>query len=173
MQRQDIPSSTSSGGTHAAWCALDPTPLPSPAPGWPLPAGTIKAVVGLSGVYDLSLRIPMPTATFINDVDNYTNTVENGEGVAAIQYNDSPISLVATAATASIPPFLFFGSMNDPVNPAQATNMTAALNSRVSGIAQTYIISGNHHAFYYWHEINPNTGNCVSTDVINFFNTYR
>ena len=46
----------SSGGTHAAWCALDPTPLPSPAPGWPLPAGTIKAVAGLSGVYDLSLR---------------------------------------------------------------------------------------------------------------------
>ena len=118
----------SSGGTHAAWCALDPTPLPSPAPGWPLPTGTIKAVAGLSGVYDLSLRTPTPTPTFINDVDNYTNTVENGDGVANIQYNDSPISLVANAT--NIPPFLLFATSSDPVNPAQATNFQSALENR-------------------------------------------
>src|SRR5574337_1142081 len=98
----------SSGGTHAAWCALDPTPLPSPATGWPLPAGTIKAVAGLSGVYDLSYRGSDASMTFIDDVVNYTDTTDLGT-----QLSVSPIHLVASAS--NIPPFLLFATSDDPV----------------------------------------------------------
>ena len=45
-------------------------------PGWDA-TKMPKAVVGLSGIYDLTLRTPPPSPQFINDVDNYTNTIED------------------------------------------------------------------------------------------------
>lgn len=157
----------SSGGTHTLWCALDATPLPPGATGWPLPAGKIKAVAGLSGVYDLSLRTPTPTQTFINDVENYTNTTNLNTQLLV-----SPISLVASAT--NIPPALMYATDGDSVKPEQATNMKTALNNRVPNIATAYTIRDSSlHSFQYWHEINTNTGSCVSSEVIAFFNTYK
>lgn len=163
----------SSGGTHALWCALDATPLPLPATGWPLPAGKIKAVAGLSGVYDLSLRIPTPPANFIHDVDNYTNTYAENAGAYNYQYTVSPISLVANAAT--ILPTRLYATDGDSVPPAQATNMKAALLARAptADVVEYTITNSAYHAFQYWHTINNQTGNCVSSEVTAFFNMYK
>lgn len=35
------------------------------------------------------------------------------------------------------------------------------------------ITNSSLHAFNYWHAINTNTGECVSTEVINFLNAHR
>lgn len=58
--------------------------------------------------------------------------------------------------------------------PPQATNMQSVLNNRVPNIATEYTLPGLPlHALLYWHTTNTFTGNCVSTDVINFFNLYK
>ena len=54
-----------------------------------------KAVVGLSGIYDLTLRTPPPSPQFINDVDNYTNTIEDNFIGWEIQWSASPMARVA------------------------------------------------------------------------------
>jgi hypothetical protein len=75
---------------------LDPNP--GLVPEWtPMVLAKIKAVVGLSGVYDLSLRTPTPSQAFIGDVDNYTNTIEGSAGCVATEYLVSPISLVTNS----------------------------------------------------------------------------
>jgi hypothetical protein len=52
--------------------------------------------------------------------------------------------------------------------------MQSAISNRVPNIAAEYILPTiSLHAFLYWHTTNSFTGNCVSTDVINFFNTYK
>ena len=100
----------SSGGTHALWAALDPNPT---VPGWSS-ASFPKAVVGLSGIYDLSLRTPPPSQQFIADVNNYTNTIDNFVGLE-YQYSTSPISLVVPYATNQTAPARLYTTDGDPV----------------------------------------------------------
>ena len=142
----------SSGGTHALWAALDPNPT---VPGWnSTTLAKIKAAVGLSGVYDLSLRIPPPSDTFIHDVENYTNTSDHGAGYVAKQYAASPISLVAAAT--NIPPVRLYASQDEHmVLPVQSENMRDALEARdPNADVIEYTIMGSEHAFHYWHMVN-------------------
>ncbi len=150
--------------------ALDPSPT---VPGWDSTTLTkIKAVVGLSNVCDLSLRIPPTGGTFINDVQNYTNTTDNFVGLE-YQYSVSPIALVAAAT--NIPPIRLYASHDEHiVIPAQSENMRNALLTRdPNADVIWYEIMGSEHAFNYWHAINDNTGQCVSAEVISFLNAHR
>jgi acetyl esterase/lipase len=159
---------------HGLWAALDPNPT---VPGWDSTTLTkIKAVVGLSNVCDLSLRIPLPTQTFINDVENYTNVKDSDAGAVAKQYLVSPISLVAAAT--KIPPTRLYASQLEPiVLPDQSVNMkNALLNRDPTADVIEYTLPGiSEHAFNYWHEVNTltNPAKCVSVQVIEFLNTYR
>jgi acetyl esterase/lipase len=161
----------SAGGCLALWVALDPAP--GNITDWgPDVVAKIKAVVGLSGVYDLSLRTPQPPQTFIDDVDNYTNTTEQQADCAAKQYAVSPISLVAAATP--IPPVRLYATEGDSVPPVQATNMKTALQAQGVDV-QEYTMSGSAHAFNYWHMINNQTNppECVSEQVIDFLNAHK
>jgi len=128
-------------------------------------------VVGLSGVYDLSLRTPQPPQTFIDDVNNYTNTTEGEADCAAKQYGVSPISLVAAATP--IPPVRLYATQGDSVPHQQAENMKVALQNQGVDVIEYTIDNSNLHAFNYWHTINDHTGMCVSTEVIAFLNAHR
>src|SRR5713101_8650086 len=108
----------SAGGTHALWAALDPN---ATVPGWSS-AAFPKAVVGLSGVYDLTLREPPPLQRIINDIDNYTNTIENNFIGWELQYSASPISYVYMATNQTAPARLY-ATESDPVPHQQAENM--------------------------------------------------
>jgi acetyl esterase/lipase len=155
---------------HGLWAALDPNPT---VPGWDsLTLTKIKAVVGLSNVCDLSLRVAPTGQTFINDVQNYTNTTDSFVGLE-YQYSVSPIALVAGAT--SIPPILLSASQNEHiVIPAQTENMYQALLTAGANVTK-WVIPGEEHAFNYWHTVNTlvNPPKCVSDQVIEFLNTYR
>ncbi len=156
----------SSGGTHALWAALDPNPT---VPNWSS-AAFPKAVVGLSGIYDLPLRTPPPPQQFINDVDNYTNTIDNFIGLE-YQYSTSPISYVYMATNQTAPARLY-ATDGDSVPHQQAEEMRDALQPKGVDVLE-YTLSGTLHAFAYWHTINNITGICVSTEVIAFLNAHR
>ena len=85
-----------------------------------------KAVVGLSGVYDLTLREPPPTQHFIDDIDNYTNTIEHNFIGWEVQYSASPISYVYMATNQTAPARLY-ATESDPLPHQQAENMMSAL----------------------------------------------
>jgi len=155
----------SAGGTHALWAALDPNPS---VPSWSS-AEFPRAVVGLSGVYDLSLREPPPSQIVILDIDNYTNTMEDDEG-HAYQYSVSPIALVAAAT--NIPPIRLYATEDDPVPHQQAENMRTALQLKGADVLEWTIPGTNLHAFNYWHTMNPFTGQYVSVEVINFLKSH-
>ncbi len=129
-----------------------------------------KAVVGLSGIYDLPLRTPPPPQQFINDVDNYTNTIDNFIGLE-YQYSTSPISYVYMATNQTAPARLY-ATDGDSVPHQQAEEMRDALQPKGVDVLE-YTLSGTPHAFAYWHTINNITGICVSTEVIAFLNAHR
>ena len=112
----------SAGGTHALWAAPDPNPS---VPSWSS-AELPRAVVGLSGVYDLTLREPPPLQRIIDDIDNYTNTIENNFIGWEVQYSASPISYVYMATNQTAPARLY-ATESDPVPHQQAENMMSAL----------------------------------------------
>ncbi|MBA3832270.1 MAG: hypothetical protein H0X34_10330 [Chthoniobacterales bacterium] len=133
-----------------------------------------KAVVGLSGPYDLSSRQgdnPDDVQVLAADVDNYTNTNEDPPGYT-YQYSVSPVALVA-AATA-IPPIRLYATQLDPVPHQQAEEMRDALRDHggIDYIEYTMQNSSPLHAFEYWHTLNPTTGKYVSTEVIDFFKSH-
>lgn len=155
---------------HGLFAALDPNPT---VPGWSSTTLTkIKAVVGLSNVCDLSLRVAPTGQTFINDVQNYTNTTDNFVGLE-YQYSVSPIARVAGAN--NIPPIRLYASqLEHVVIPAQSENMrNALLTHDPNADVIWYEIMGSEHAFNYWHTINDITGQCVSAEVISFLNAHR
>jgi hypothetical protein len=78
-------------------------------PGWDA-TKMPKAVVGLSGIYDLTLRTPPPSPQFINDVDNYTNTIEDNFIGWEIQWSASPMARVAAAT--NIPPVRLYATLD-------------------------------------------------------------
>ena len=160
----------SAGGTHALWAALDPN---ATVPGWDS-SKMPKAVVGLSGVYDLPLRNPTPPPAFIGDVNNYTNTMDPLNFVQQeAEYSASPISYVYMATNQTAPVRLYATS-DDPVPYQQAGEMWSALFAKgVDVIEYTMVDSSRLHAFHYWHTTNPQTGICVSTEVIAFLNAHR
>jgi hypothetical protein len=49
--------------------------------------------------------------------------------------------------------------------------METALSGIHASVEYTFFTGDNefNHAYDNWHEIDPNSGNCVSEDVINFF----
>jgi acetyl esterase/lipase len=164
----------SSGGTHAMWAALDPNPT---VLGWNATIITkIKAVVGLSGVYDLSLRntTPPPTVHFIDSVQNYTNTTDSFVGLE-YQLSVSPIGLFGTQTY--VPPARFYATQGDSVPFQEAENMVAAMLNWKPGldVASYKILNSSLHAFNYWHELNTavNPPICVSTQVIAFLNAHK
>ncbi len=117
----------------------------------------------------------MPGPTFINDVENYTNTTDHAAGYVNVQYLDSPISLVAAAA--KIPPVRLYASQNEPiVLPDQSVNMkNALLNRDPTADVIEYTLPGiSEHAFNYWHEVNTLTTppQCVSVQVIAFLQAH-
>jgi acetyl esterase/lipase len=158
----------SSGGTHALWAALDPNPT---VPNWSS-AAFPKAVVGLSGIYDLPLRTPPPSQQFIDDVHNYTNSIDNFIGWE-YQYSASPISLVVQYATNQTAPARLYATDGDSAPPAQSEEMKTALQNQGVDVIEYTISNSPLHAFAYWHTINDHTGMCVSTEVIAFLNAHR
>jgi acetyl esterase/lipase len=132
----------SSGGTNAFWAALDPI---ATVPGWDTEVMP-KAVVGLSGNYDLSSRLgdnQRNLMLFIAIVLNYTNTMDDDAG-RAFQYSVSPISLLAGAG--SIPPSRLFTTIGDPVPHQQTDLMAAALQAKGASYAAVTIPNSNQHA---------------------------
>ena len=158
----------SAGGTHALWAALDPN---ATVPGWSS-AAFPKAVVGLSGVYDLTLREPPPLQRIIDDIDNYTNTIENNFIGWELQYSASPISYVYMATNQTAPARLY-ATESDPVPHQQAENMMSALQDKGVDVIEYTINNSSLHAFDYWHTINNHTGMCVSREIIAFLNAHR
>jgi len=157
----------SSGGTHALWTALDPT---ATVPGWDA-TKMPKAVVGLSGAYDLTLRDPMPLPQFIDTIHNYTNTTDNFIGWET-QWSASPMSYVYLATNQTAPARLY-ATEGDTVPHQQAENMKVALQNQGVDVIEYTIDNSNLHAFQIWHTINNHTGTCVSTEVIDFLNAHR
>ncbi len=155
---------------HGLWAALDPNPS---VPFWnSTTLASIKAVVGLSNVCELSLRIYPTGETFKSDVKNYTHTSDDFVGLE-YQYSVSPIALVANAN--NIPPIRLYASLQEGVViPAQSEHMRDALLTRdPNADVMLFELMGNEHAFNYWHAINDNTGQCVSAEVISFLNAHR
>jgi acetyl esterase/lipase len=130
-----------------------------------------KAVVGLSGVYDLTLRDPMPSPPFLDTIHNYTNTTDNFIGFET-QYSASPISYVYMATSQTAPARLY-ATDGDTVPWQQSYNMMQALQGKGVDVIEYTIQNSNLHAFNYWHTINSNTGICVSAEVIAFLNAHR
>ena len=130
-----------------------------------------KAVVGLSGVYDLPQRTPPPSQQFINDVQNYTNTTDNFIGLEA-QYSASPISYVYMATNQTAPVRLY-ATDGDPVPHQQAEEVAPLLQNQGVDVIEYTISNSNLHAFDYWHSINTHTGTCVNAEVISFLNAHR
>jgi acetyl esterase/lipase len=156
----------SSGASHSLWAALDPNPT---VPGWPV-TGVPKAIVSLSGVFDLSSRVgdnQQALDQFIFDVRNYTNTTDpDTPEKLAYQYSVSPLSLVAAAT--NIPPIRLYTTEKDPVPHQQSDNMKLALQAKGANVLEWTIPGINLHSFQYWHTLNPNTGKYVSVEAIEF-----
>lgn len=151
----------SSGGSHALFCALDPTPT---VPTWSgSKVSKIKAVVSLSGPTDLSSRTGDPDIVprFEDSVENYTNftRVNHSNDWAALQYGVSPIKLVATATY--FPPIHMYGTLGDSVPYQQGEAMYDALFAKGAVVKFYKINNGSLHAFKYWNQINEVTGECV------------
>jgi acetyl esterase/lipase len=157
----------SSGGTHALWAALDPN---ATVPNWDA-TKMPKAVVGFSGVYDLTLREPMPSPPFLDTIHNYTNSIDNFVGFEA-QWSASPMSYVNLATNQTAPARLY-ATDGDSVPHQQSENMQVALLNQGVDVIEYTIDNSNLHAFNYWHTINNHTGMCVSTEVIAFLNAHR
>lgn len=161
----------SSGASHSLWAALDPTPT---VPGWPV-AGVPKAIVSLSGVFDLSSREgdnQQALDQFVFDVRNYTNTTDpDTEEKLAYQYSVSPLSLVAAAT--NIPPLRLYSTEKDPVPHQQSEAMRDALVTHGGvDIMEWTVPASNLHSFQYWHTLNPNTGQYVSVEAISFLRSH-
>ncbi len=163
----------SSGGCHALWCALDPA---ATVPTWSAgKVAKIKAVVSLSGPTDLSSRDGDMSIVphFELSVENYTNVKdETDPDWAAKQRNVSPIKLVATASY--VPPIHMYGTDGDSVPFEQGEEMKAELTlyqpGAVFGLFK--VNDSSLHAFNYWNQIDEDTGQCVSTEVIDFLQDY-
>jgi acetyl esterase/lipase len=162
----------SAGGTLALWCGLDSA---STVTGWDNNARLhIKAVLSFSGPANLD-DWSHPDITdytmFETRVDNYVGLVypdhTHGPLLAA-----SPVNLITTGAATSSPPVMLFGSQYDEVSHTQQDDMKSALLSIGALVTYVYFPGSSDHAFHNWHVISPITGNCVSTDVINFLYSY-
>ncbi len=163
----------SGGGTLALWCALDSAT--GAVPGWNNTARQkIKGVVSMSGVADLNNwdHPGIPNAdyeSFEKAVDNYVGLIwpdhTPGPLLAA-----SPVNLITNGATSS-PPVRLYASTLDSVSYVQANEMETAL-AGIGVTAAKTIFPGSDHAYKNWHKIDPSTGNCVSSDVIAFFQNH-
>jgi acetyl esterase/lipase len=158
----------SAGGCLALWCGLDSA---STVTGWNATVrAKIKGVVSFSGVTD-------PSNWDHPGIDDYTvfeTGVDRYVGLPYVPmptydyttlFAASPVSLITTGVTS--PPVRLYTSDLDMVSHVQADEMKAALIAINASVTET-TFPGSEHAFHNWHVIDPTTGNCVSTDVINF-----
>jgi hypothetical protein len=117
----------SSGASHALWVALDSAS--GAVTRWDNNVRVkIKAVVGLSGIYDLGSRDyggqTFQAGTYVDIIENYTNTHLMMQWYGT-QEAASPMTLIANAS--SCPPVMLFVSDDDTVPSNQSTNMKTAL----------------------------------------------
>ncbi len=164
----------SSGGCHALWVALDPASGNITA--WNLDVvKKIKAVVSLSGPTNLPSREGDPEVVpdFEVAVENYTNA-RNGPDPDwyQIQYNVSPIKLVENATY--FPPIRMYATEGDTVPFQQGEDMKQEFDiyHPTADVNFYKINDGSSHAFNYWHEVNEETTDCVSAEVIAFLQAH-
>ncbi len=160
----------SSGGAHAAWAALDLEDTTNN--GWGLSEHP-KAIVGLSGSYDLSSRDAddqMVLSHFVDVVTNYTN-IDNRDPGDPGQYAVSAISRIALINASNIPPMRLYNSDAESMPYQQMNGFHDALFAHgFFDVVQTPL-NGSLHAFQYWNtEISP--GLTVGGDIIALFNAH-
>ena len=176
----------SAGGCLALWCALDPASDggSGAVAGWGNDARLhIKAVVSLSGPTNLdNWNNPGGISDddlirFESSLDNYVGLPKNPpDHTHATLLSASPYSLVANAL--SSPPVTLYGCQGDPVPYEQANVMFNALFNKYGVTLDlhvnilNYTVDGTDHAYTYWHELNTNTGICVSHEVIAFLQSH-
>ena len=164
----------SSGACHALWVALDSAS--GAVTLWNNDVRLkIKAVVGLSGTYDLGSRTydgqTFQAGTYVDIIENYTNTHLMMQWYGT-QEAASPMTLIANAS--SCPPVMLFVSDDDTVPSNQSTNMKTALKSKFPAVevAEYTLLNSDSHAFQYWHMQNPAVSDCISHQVITFLESY-
>ena len=166
----------SAGGCLALWCGLDSATSTS-VPGWDNNARLhIKAVVSLSGPTNLDNwdhpgLSDQDYEEFEKRVDKYVNLVWPGHTHQPL-LDASPAYLITKpGGVTTSPPVRLYASEFDTVSYVQEDEMYNALNS-IGLVTKTRFAGSYNHAYDNWHVIDPNTGNCVSTDVIAFFQSY-
>jgi hypothetical protein len=106
-------------------------------------------------------------------VENYTNASdEHDPNWFDIQYNASPIKLVAAATY--LPPIRLYATDSDTVPFQQGEDMRDEFNiyHPTADVIFYKINEGSSHAFNYWHEVNEVTDDCVSAEVIAFLQAH-
>ena len=143
----------------------------------------IKAVVSLSGPAKLCDwqnpgGIPQSELTqFEMDLDNYVGLPQSPpDQDCSVLDPASPYTIVSTAT--SSPPVMLYACQGDPVPYEQATQMHDALIGKFPSLevdlfVMDYgVMDQTNHAYKYWHALNTLTGNCVSSEVIAFLQSY-
>jgi acetyl esterase/lipase len=161
----------SSGGAHAAWIALDLEDTTNN--NWGLTTRP-KAIVGLSGAYDLSSRnadTQQQLNNFVDIVLNYTNTTNRDPGDPN-QYAASAISRIALISAGNILPMRLYNSLSETMPHQQMEGFRDALNMHGFFDVVTTQLSGSQHAFHYWNRPIIQGGPTVGQDVIAFLNAH-
>jgi hypothetical protein len=160
----------SSGAAHAAWNALDLVDTTNN--GWGL-SELPKAIVGLSGCYNLASRdadTQDQVDRFIDIVINYTN-INNPNAGDPGQDAVAAISRIPLIAVNKIPPMRLYNSEEETMPHQQMDTFAAALTAYgfTDFLART--LDGAMHAFHCWPvEISP--GLTVGKDVIAFLDAH-
>jgi acetyl esterase/lipase len=158
----------SAGGCMALWCALDSA---STVTGWDESVREkVKAVVSMSGVTD-------PSDWSHPDLLDYMNFEYHADNYVGLTYPDydyttlraaAAVGLILDRGATSSPPTILVASQFDTVSHTQAEVMRDALTSIGTIPTYVYFPGSSNHAYNNWHQINPNTANCLSADIIDF-----
>ena len=149
-------------------------------PGWDNNARLhIKAVVSFPGVtdpdnWDHPGWTDQEYMQFENAVDSYVGLPPQDHTHQPL-LDASPAYLITKpGGVTTSPPVKLYGSLHDTVSYKQQDEMEMALRGIGVTVTKTIFTGDNqdNHAYDNWHEIDPLTNNCVSTDVIAFFQTY-
>jgi acetyl esterase/lipase len=159
----------SSGAAHAAWISLDLEDTTSN--GWGLTTRP-KAMVGLSGSYNLSSRdadSQQQLDHFVDIVLNYTNTT-NRDPDDPMQYAASAISRIGLVNPADIPPMRLYNSLSETMPHQQMEGFSMALFTHGFSNFTAIQLAGAQHAFHYWNTPISQGSPTVGEDVIAFLN---
>ena len=84
----------------------------------------------------------------------------------------SPAYLITNGGVTSSPPVKLYASEFDTVSWIQEDDMYNALFGIGALVTKTFFPGSYNHAYDNWHVIDPITFNCVSSDVIAFFQSH-